>query len=157
VSNGSPNVDCPMVRCADVQIGPLDNPHSGNHSRLEVRNRTATLRSWLLRKVRASTTGYERALLIVEVRFGRRILPAHAHDARLSRKIPGGGGFMIVHTQINCGNRPSEYGGNGIVGGNIHNGRQNSAVRVAALRVDHPLFAPGRLDFHSILTGLLYD
>src|SRR4051794_2307109 len=93
--------------------------------------------------VGAASARHELAILVVDVRLAAGKAAAAAHHPPLHRQVALERGLVIIHAQIHGGRGCAEMRGEGVVGDDVHERGEDSAMRVAARRIHDPFLAPG--------------
>src|SRR5258706_12975545 len=108
-------------------------------------HRTKTKNSFRRRgKVSAAAAGDQRALTVVNISFGGRVLTTRAYDSGFRDQIAGHGRFVIVDPDIDGRKRAAEMRRDCIVGGNVDDRGKNAAMCIAADGTNDPVHAPFR-------------
>src|SRR3954463_6930056 len=93
--------------------------------------------------VGAAAARHELAILVVDVRLAAGKAAAAAHHPDLHRQVALERGLVIIHAQIHGGRWCAEMRGERVVGDDVDERGEDSAMRVAARRIHDPFLAPG--------------
>src|SRR5262245_12401173 len=107
-------------------------------------------------EIGATPAGNHGAILIVERRFGGRILAAHADHTCFRDEVSGHRGLVKIYAHVYGRHGAAESGGNRVVGSDIDDRREYAAVGVAPVRIHHPFLAPPGLHFDALGVDFLH-
>src|SRR5438046_10729906 len=93
-------------------------------------------------------------LAVVDLRLGDGELATPLDHLAPGDQVTRQRGAVVVHPQVNGRHTTASTGIERPVGAEIDEGRENTTVGVATLRVDHPLLTPLGLDLDSVRLDL---
>src|SRR6185437_5238299 len=102
------------------------------------------------RQIGAAPACDQLSVLIEDARLGGGDLAAEADHRAARREVARHGGAMIIDPQIEGRNPASGAPNHRPIGREIDQRGEHAAMRIAPLRVHHPLLAPARLELDTV-------